>query len=602
MAYYSDELIEEVLASTDIVELVGEYVQLRRRGSNYIGLCPFHREKTPSFTVAGDKQICKCFGCSEGGTAIQFIMKIENLDFRETLEFLAERAGIDVSKYDVSAKGNFLSKDSKDEKETMFKLNKDAAKYFYEALSENVVKEGSILKQYLEKRHLTGATVAKFGLGFGNKEKIGLFKHLTDLGYTRDEIIKAGVVTVNAKGDIYENFKGRLIFPILDTRDRVIGFGGRVLDNSLPKYVNSPENLIYHKGRNLYGLNNAKKENLDYCIMVEGYMDTVALYSNGVGNVVASLGTALTENQAKLLRKYTETVVIAYDQDSAGKAATKRAIDILYKQGLKVKVLKLDHEEVKDPDEYINKYGTERFLNCVKKSSEHIEYKIEELKKSITGDSTSEKIDFLNSAANILAGLENNIEREMYISKIAEDYKISKGILLAEVEKKLKVSNSETVYTNIDISQLQVRREKALDIRRRQEMYIISLMLIKDRKIFNGVKENFTEKDFNNQDLGDMFNMLLDIDKEKDITKSNIISRIKGGENIKLLTEVLYVDIKSFDKEKLLEDLVKSFTKFRYIKRREEIDDKLSDKNIDEDEKEMLEIEVSQIIKKMAKI
>ncbi len=602
MAYYSDELIEEVLSSTDIVELVGEYVQLRRRGSNYIGLCPFHREKTPSFTVAGDKQICKCFGCSEGGTAIQFIMKIENLDFRETLEFLAERSGIDVSKYDVSAKGSFLSKDSKDEKETMFKLNKDAAKYFYEALTQNVAKEGSILKQYLEKRHLTGTTVAKFGLGFGNKQDVGLFKYLIDLGYTKEEIIKAGVVSINTKGDIYENFKSRLIFPILDTRDRVIGFGGRVLDNSLPKYVNSPENLIYHKGRNLYGLNNAKKEKLDYLIMVEGYMDTVALYSNGVNNVVASLGTALTENQAKLLKKYTDTVVIAYDQDSAGKAATKRAIDILYKQGLKVKVLELDHDDVKDPDEYINKYGKERFLDCIKRSSEHIEYKIEELKKSITGSSTSEKIDFLNSVSNILAGLENNIERDMYISKIAEEYKISRGVLLSEVEKKLKLSNNEVIYTNIDITQLQSRREKSLDTRRRQEMYVISLMLIKDRKIFNEIKEKFIPGDFNNEDLRNMFCLLIEIDKELDITKSNIISKIKNEETIKLLTEVLYVDIRSFDKDKLIQDLTKSFTKFRYIKRREEIDKKLIDKDIDDDEKEMLEIEASQIIKKMAKI
>lgn len=331
-------------------------------------------------------------------------------------------------------------------------------------------------------------------------------------------------------------------------------------------------------------------------------MDTVALYSNGVANVVASLGTALTENQAKLIKKYTDTVVIAYDQDSAGKAATKRAIDILYRQGLKVKVLKLDHEEVKDPDEYINKYGSERFLNCIKKSSEHIEYKIEELKKNIEGDSTSEKVDFLNSVANILAGLENNIEREMYISKIAVEYKISKGVLVAEVEKKLKISNNEAIYTNIDISQLQSRREKAIDTRRRQEMYIISLLLIKDRKIFNEIKEKFSSEDFSSEDLKDMFNLILDIDKEIDVTKSNIIPKIKDEESMKLLTEVLYVDIKSFDKEKLLDDLAKSFTRSRYIKRREEIDKKLADKNIDKDEKEVLEIEVSQIIIKMAKI
>ena len=592
MAYYTEDAIEEVISNTDIVDLIGQYVPLKRRGANYIGLCPFHREKTPSFTVAPDKQIFKCFGCSEGGTAIQFIKKIENLDFKEALEFLADKNNIDLTRFDVGGKSS--NPQDKDMKERIFSLNKVAAKYFYEALVENVKEENSILKAYLQKRMLKQDVVIRFGLGFGSKKEEGIYNFLLKEGFTKEEIIKSGIVNLTAKGNIYESFAGRLIFPIFDTRDRVIGFGGRVLDNSLPKYVNSPENIVYHKGRNLYGMNVAKKEKLDSVIIVEGYMDTVALHKSGINNAVASLGTALTEGQAKLIKKYTDTVVIAYDQDGAGRAATLRAIDILYNVGLKVKVLMLDHDDVKDPDEYINKYGEVRFRECVKASLNHIEYKIKTLEKNLDLNNMDAKIEFLNKVANILSGVANNIERDMYIDEIVKKYKISKGALVSEISKNLKMTTDENIMPSVDMSYLVNKRESGINKRRKQEMYIISVLLSKDRKYINAIKNLVNTSDFEDDDLRELFDYMISLDEKEDIAKCNVLKYLTDDDKIKLVTEILCINI--LDKSKFIQDLKVDLKKYRYEKRRTQILKRLSEKDVSKDERDMLSIELSQII------
>lgn len=592
MAYYTEDAIEEVISNTDIVDLIGQYVPLKRRGANYIGLCPFHREKTPSFTVAPDKQIFKCFGCSEGGTAIQFIKKIENLDFREALEFLADKNNIDLSRFKVG--GKISNPQDKDMKERIFSLNKKAAKYFYEALIENVKEENSILKAYLQKRMLKQDVVIRFGLGFGSKKEEGIYSYLLKEGFTKEEIIKSGIVNLTAKGNIYESFAGRLIFPIFDTRDRVIGFGGRVLDNSLPKYVNSPENIVYHKGRNLYGMNVAKKEKLDSVIIVEGYMDTVALHKSGINNAVASLGTALTEGQAKLIKKYTDTVVIAYDQDGAGRAATLRAIDILYNVGLKVKVLMLDHDDVKDPDEYINKYGEGRFRECVKASLNHIEYKIKTLEKNLDLNNMDAKIEFLNKVANILSGVANNIERDMYIDEIVKKYKISKGALVSEISKNLKMTTDENIMPSVDMNYLVNKRESGINKRRKQEMYIISVLLSKDRKYINAIKNLVNTSDFEDDDLRELFEYMINLDEKEDIAKCNVLKYLTDDDKIKLVTEILCINV--LDKSKFIQDLKVDLKKYRYEKRRTQILKRLSEKDVSKDERDMLSIELSQII------
>lgn len=592
MAYYTEDAIEEVISNTDIVDLIGQYVPLKRRGANYIGLCPFHREKTPSFTVAPDKQIFKCFGCSEGGTAIQFIKKIENLDFREALEFLADKNNIDLTRFDVGGKSS--NPQDKDMKERIFSLNKKAAKYFYEALIENVKEENSVLKAYLQKRMLKQDVIIRFGLGFGSKKEEGIYNYLLKEGFTKEEIIKSGIVNLTAKGNIYESFAGRLIFPIFDTRDRVIGFGGRVLDNSLPKYVNSPENIVYHKGRNLYGMNVAKKEKLDSVIIVEGYMDTVALHKSGINNAVASLGTALTEGQAKLIKKYTDTVVIAYDQDGAGRAATLRAIDILYNVGLKVKVLMLDHDDVKDPDEYINKYGEVRFRECVKASLNHIEYKIKTLEKNLDLNNMDAKIEFLNKVANILSGVANNIERDMYIDEIVKKYKISKGALVSEISKNLKMTTDENIMPSVDMNYLVNKRESGINKRRKQEMYIISVLLSKDRKYINAIKNLVNTSDFEDDDLRELFDYMISLDEKEDIAKCNVLKYLTDDDKIKLVTEILCINV--LDKSKFIQDLKVDLKKYRYEKRRTQILKRLSEKDVSKDERDMLSIELSQII------
>lgn len=594
MAYYSEDLLDEILASTDIVDVINEYVPLKRRGANYLGLCPFHKEKTPSFTVSPDKQIYKCFGCGQGGTVVQFISKLENLDFKETLEHLAERANIDLEKY-ITNKG--FNDGKKEIKDTIERINKATARYFYEALTEQLKEPNSPLKAYLIKRELDKNTIVRFGLGFGSKKAETLVQHLTKLGYNKDEILSAGVVSKNMRGEIYENFAGRLIFPILDTRERVIGFGGRVLDKSLPKYVNSPENALYHKGSNLYGLNVAKKETLNEIIIVEGYMDTVALHKSGIINAVASLGTALTEKQAKLLKKYAPTVVISYDQDGAGQAATLRAIDILSKEDLKVKVLRLDHDDVKDPDEYINKYGKEHFDNCVKNSISAVEYKISRLEGLLNKDDFHEKVEFLTKVAQILSELKNDIEQEMYIDLVAKKYNVSRDAIKSEIDKRTKkdVKKENKIQLN------EKTKQTVMTLRKKQEEYIIALILTKDKKIINNIFSRFKEDDFEYEDTKQLFKALKELGDKEDLSKVNLLTKFNETDDVNLITEILAIDMSQFNREKLYIELDNTFKKYYYQKRRAEILGRIS-QDIDSDEKQMLEIELGQILLKMAKI
>lgn len=595
MAYYSEELAEDIISTLDIVEVINEYVPLKRRGANYIGLCPFHKEKTPSFTVSKDKQIFKCFGCGQGGNVIHFVSKLDNLDYRETLETLAEKANLDLEKY---AERNFGDK-NKDIKDKILEINKSTARYFYDALMEETKLPKSILKDYLLKRELDAKTIVRFGLGFGSKKDETLFNYLVRLGYNEKDILASGVVTKNMRGDIYESFSGRLIFPIFDTRDRVIAFGGRVLDKSLPKYVNSPENALYHKGSNLYGLNVAKKDTLASLIIVEGYMDAVALHKSGITNAVASLGTALTERQAKLIKKYTDTVIIGYDQDNAGQNATLRAIDILNKEKLKVKVLRLDHTDTKDPDEYINKYGKDRFLECVKKSVSYIDYKVARLEKELDENDFDAKVKFLVRTAEVLSSIENEIEREMYVDGISMKYKISKDAIKAEIDKKL--NKSKDINTPKFVKEKKEVIKIPVTLRRKQEEYIVALVLGKDRRMIKQVFDRFKEEDFQYEDIKTLFLFLKNLNDNQDITMINVLNKITDNGTLNLITEIMAIDMSSFDKPKLYLELNNIFKKYSYQKRREEILKRMSE-DISSDEKAFLEIELGQIIVKMAQI
>ena len=600
MAYYSEDLIEEVISQNDIVEVISEYVQLKKSGRNYMGLCPFHREKTPSFCVSMDKQIYKCFGCSEGGNVISFIMKLENLDFWDSVELLAQRAHIDLSRFEVrSFSNNTKSQKKEDLKETLFKLNKEVGIYYHNNLIEILNSTGyNEVKEYVKKRKFDLNTIKRFGIGYANG-KVPLYNYLLEKGFSKSEMIASGIIMENSKGKIYDRFFSRLMFPIFDIRDRIIAFGGRVLDNSLPKYVNSPENEIYFKGKNLYAMNLAKKEKLDNIIIVEGYMDAIALQKSGFKNAVASLGTALTENQARLIKKYTDNVIIGYDQDGAGQDATMRGLDILAARKLNVKVLILDKSDVKDPDEYINKYGPERLKNCLDNSISLVEFKVKKLEKSIDINNIDSKIKFLTGVADIMAKIENDIERDLYIDKIARKYDIGTGPIIKEVEKRLKKASNDEIV--IDMQSINRKTQLVTNIRKRQEQYIIALILCKDKKIQEEIFDKIKPEDIHDENVRNIYNFLIDLKNNFDINKIDILSKVRDEEMVKELTEIMYIDLSMSDRNKLFHDVIKNKNKEKLFLRRDEILKRISE-NITSDEKEILNFELNQIVVELSKL
>ena len=423
MVRYSDSIIEEVISSNDIVDVVSQYVTLKRSGRNFLGLCPFHKEKTPSFSVSPDKQIFHCFGCGVGGNVVHFISKIENVNFKESLEFLADKAGIVLPTINAG-------EDSKKQelKEKVYKINELVANLYHETLYKPIAKPA---QEYVKKRKLDNKTLINFKIGYAPNGNI-LYKYLKEQGFDEEEIL-ASTLVKKYNNSYLDAFKNRLMFPIMDVRNRVIAFGGRVLDNSLPKYINSPDTIVYNKGRNLYGLNVAKNARLDNIIIVEGYMDCVSLHQRGIPNVVASLGTALTENQGRLIRKYCEKVIISYDSDGAGQAATLRGLEILKNIGCDVRILQM--EGAKDPDEFVIKYGNGRFNLLVEKAISLVEFKAKMIKKNLNLENVNDKIKFLKEVAKLLKNVDSKIEQEIYIDKIAKEHGVSKEAIYAEINK-----------------------------------------------------------------------------------------------------------------------------------------------------------------------
>ena len=379
----------------------------------------------------------------------------------------------------------------------------------------------------------------------------------------------------------------------------MIAFGGRVLNDSLPKYLNSQENEIYHKGKTLFALNFVKREKFENIIMVEGYMDAVSLHKAGVSNAVASLGTALTQDQARLLKKYTDNIVIGYDQDGAGQEATLRGLDILANSKLNVKVLILDKKDVKDPDEYINKYGVERFNNCVKNAISLVEFKISKLEKNLDLDNIDSKISFLTSISSILASIENNIERDIYIEKISKKYNIGTEPIIKEVEKRLRKMENNNI--NLDMQNLSQKMKMITNIKKRQEEYIIALLLTKNRGIIKKIFECFREEDFEIDEVREIFNFLFSLNLECDISKIDVLTKIKNNDMMKSITDIMYIDINNIDAEKLLNDMLKRKEKDKLIRRREEIINKISS-GVVQEEQELLQIELNQILLELKKL
>lgn len=592
MVRYSEELIEEIKNSNDIVDVISQYVNLKRSGRNFFGLCPFHKEKSPSFSVSPDKQIFHCFGCGAGGNVIHFISKIENADFKEVIGILANRAGIELPTLN-----NYEDNKTALLKSKVYEINQIAAEFYHQNLYKPTSKIG---QEYIKKRKLDNRTLKSFLIGYsGNFDE--LYRILKQNGFTEEEILASSLVNKTDDGKYIDRFRKRVMFPIQDTRNKVIAFGGRVTDDSKPKYINSPENIVYSKGRHLFGLNVAKRGELKNIIIVEGYMDAISLYQRGITNVVASLGTALTEAQGRLLRRYSERVTIGYDSDGAGQAATLRGLEILQNIGCDVRILQISG--AKDPDEYVIKYGPERFLKCVEQAISLVEFKVKMLKQSLNLDNINDKIKFLNQVAKILSNVTNSIERELYVEKIANEYNVSKEAIYGEVNKLIYAKNTGEKTLEKPIVKKEIKKEKQeIDSSTtKRENLIIYLLINYPQESYKKIKSVISENDMkleeNQKILKKMYEEIekgnINIDILNYFEEQNIIDHISG---------IMSYDFEISDLNKCIEDVVNTYEKDKLINRRQEILDIIKNgQGFSEEELNNLEDELSNIVIKLKK-
>lgn len=595
MIRYSEEIIDEVRLNNDIVDIISQYVHLTRKGRNYFGLCPFHNEKSPSFSVSPDRQIFHCFGCGVGGNVYTFLMKIEGITFKEALESLAERANIQLPVLDNGADS------AKEElKAKVYKVNEFTAKYYHQNLYKPTAK---IAQEYVKRRRLNQETLEAYKIGFSGKFD-ELYKALKDQGFGEKEILESGLVNKNANGTYIDRYRNRLMFPICDIRGRVIAFGGRVLDDSKPKYINSPENVVYSKGRHLFGLNIAKKYSSKRLLIVEGYMDVISLHQRGIENVVGALGTALTEQQGWLLRKTTEQVILGFDADGAGQNAVERSMEILKNMGCDMRVLQI--EGAKDPDEYIVKFGEGRFKIAIDNAISLVEFKVKNLKKELNLENTGDKIKFLKEISQILSKVESTIEREIYIEKISKGYNISKEAIYAEVNKIIYSSTkSEKILQNKEnkIKDKTEKKEKDLKIDKdlnKRENTIIALLLDANTTVFKKIREKIKPEDFRSE-INQKIAKQLYIELEKENSNINRLIDTFSEEIKNYITMVMATDYEIENIEKAVEDILLKYEKEKLNYRKKEI---LKQLEIEQDEKEKNELgkELSNIIIALAKI
>ncbi|MEF2619588.1 MAG: DNA primase [Clostridia bacterium] len=592
MVRYSEELIDEIKNSNDIVDVISQYVILKRSGRNFFGLCPFHKEKSPSFSVSPDKQIFHCFGCGAGGNVIHFVSKIENADFKEAISILANRAGIELPTLN-----NYEDNKTAMLKTKVYEINQIAAEFYHHNLYRPTSKTA---QEYIKKRKLDNKTLKSFLIGYsGNYDE--LYKILKQKGYKEEEILASSLVNKTDDGKYIDRFRKRVMFPIQDIRNKVIAFGGRVLDDSKPKYINSPENIVYSKGRHLFGLNVAKKSDLKNIIIVEGYMDAISLYQRGITNVVASLGTALTEAQGRLLRRYSERVTIGYDSDGAGQAATLRGLEILQNIGCDVRILQISG--AKDPDEYVIKYGPERFLKCVEQAISLVEFKVKMLKQNLNLENINDKIKFLNEVAKILANVTNSIERELYIEKIATEYKVSKESIYGEVNKLIYAKNTGEKILEKPIIKKEVKKEKPKidEAIVKRENLIIYLLINYPQESYNKIKNIVLEQDIkleaNQKILKKMYEEI-----EKGNINIDILNCFEEEDIINHISAIMSYDFEISDLNKCIEDIANTYEKEKLINRRQEILESLKNaQNLSSEELSNLEDELSNIVIKLKK-
>ena len=586
------DLIDEVKSRSDIVNVISQYISLKNSGSSYSGLCPFHSEKTGSFHVNQNKQIYKCFGCGEGGDVINFIMKIENLDFMEAVKLLAQKNGIEFNT-------NLSEADKKkmEEIKLMQDIHLKAARFYF----SNLINSKNAGYDYLRKRGLSDKIIKRFGLGYSLYSWNSLMDYLLSIGYEKKDLVKSGLVTHKENGDkYYDKFRNRVMFPIFDYRGNVIGFGGRVLDDSMPKYLNSPDTILFNKRYNLYGLNYAKKSiKNDTLILVEGYMDLISLVEYGIENVVATLGTALTNEQGKLIKRYASTAVISYDSDEAGIKATLRAIEILRHQNINVKILNL--KDCKDPDDFIKKYKKEGFLKAIEDSVSHIIFQINILKRKFDFNKDEHLIKFAKEAASIIKTLSSPVEKDFYIKYVSKEFDISLEALKEEVFGK-NYNNSKNNYKKFfKTEQKPIEKIKNIENGEKfvEETFIKLLMENKELRVLALLK--ISEDNFLINESKEIFNLIIKNKELDKITIDKIKSLNISEEYLNDLDNISLNSINTYDSKNVYE-IIKNVKRNKFhkevealLKKQKKLELSLNQNSLDKDRMKEVELEIMNI-------
>lgn len=551
MAWYSEEQIEEVRSRNNIVDVIGSYVKLKRSGSGYVGLCPFHNEKSPSFSVSPSRQMYKCFGCGVGGSVLTFVMEYENYTFPEAMEYLAQRAGIELPKQELTAE----QKRQENLRLTLLEINKKAARYYFANLKSPRGKTGY---DYLKGRALTDETILHFGLGYAGQGGGELYQYLKKEGYDDNTLKESGLFKMDERG-AYDKFWNRVMFPIMDANNRVIGFGGRVMGDAKPKYLNSPETKIFDKSRNLFGLNYAKQGKRKNMILCEGYMDVIALHQAGFSNAVASLGTAFTEQQANLIRRYTDEVLLTYDSDGAGIKAAMRAIPMLRRAGINGKVVHM--EPYKDPDEFIKNLGADEFEKRMEEAQNSFFFEIEVMKREYSMNDPEQKTRFIHEMAKKLLIFEDKIQRDNYLEALAAQYAIR-----SEDLKKLVVrygsqmpAGYQEVMEEREAERKNSRKTEASDGISYSYRLLLS-WLIEEPQLYGQISQWLQPEDFLEEDYRTVAALLYEQMAKGEIVPARIINHFQDAEQQKLVASMFQTsfhgEMDLEEKEKAVTDLV----------------------------------------------
>lgn len=550
MPLLPEYIIQEVVDKNDIYDVISRTVQLKKSGSSYSGLCPFHNEKTPSFSVSPRRGIFKCFGCGEGGDVIRFVMKRDGLSFYDAVVKLAEASNVTlpkVSKYDKEQDAK-----RKEKAQLSYELNREAASFYYSSIKDNPV-----AVEYFKKRELDSQNVKMFWLGYAPDKWTALFDYLVNKGYTESDIFDAGLIKRHESGRYYDTFRNRIMFPIFDVKKNIIGFGGRVMDDSKPKYLNSSDSPIFSKSRNLYALNIAVHSKKDYCILCEGYMDAIALIKSGHDNTVATLGTALTSMQAKMLSGYFKEVVICYDSDGAGRNATNRAITVLREHDIKISVLNLKAK--KDPDEFIKTYGIDRFNACLQKRKSDMEYLMDYFGENYDLSVSEDKISYISDLISYLKLIKSNVELDVYVGKLSEKTGVQPSSILSQIGLKRAQTdtnvalNSSEAINVMNKSGLPSDNKSYLDKTRS----LLLGTLFYDRKLFERFREALSDDMFEREVHKIIYKYIKDsFEKGEKVSNTGLISILSTEDDIQEACGILALDIQSDDNRKAVEDYI----------------------------------------------